>query len=456
MSVKRRLVGMFFAGGFGQAITLLNQILGNGLLSRVWTKGLVADWSVLNSLPSAFAVSDFSIATAAANEMAIAEAQGRREDTIRLLHSSWAFVTIVTLVLFLLLSPIAFLIDFRSWLNLEESANREAQITTVLLLASALLNLQGGPLLAMYRCVEKGARGLFFQNLNRLAEFGAFLIGLLLGQSMIVISLLILVGRVVAMGFNVWDASRCAPHLKLGFRHASFATIKELLGPALAFMGYPVANALMFGVLVSAISAQLGTAAALLFTTIRTMARVIAQVSGTIGNSLWYEFSTAMAKDDFELARKLHRTGVALSVWFSLVACPLMALVGPWLYKVWLNKILVFDPVVAGWLLASVGINSVWSASAAVQVAVNKHQRLVAWVLGVSLVTVGAVSFGGEWLGVGGIAALLAIGELVLLVAVMPRSLQMVKETPKGLMLATLRAPLRLLGRAKSAGADGG
>ena len=71
---------------------------------------------------------------------------------------------------------------------------------------------------------------------------------------------------------------RDIPWIEYGWKHASFAEIRALARPAIAFMGFPIGNALNLQGTLLAVGYALGPTAVVVFGTARTVSRVALQM----------------------------------------------------------------------------------------------------------------------------------------------------------------------------------
>jgi O-antigen/teichoic acid export membrane protein len=137
----------------------------------------------------------------------------------------------------------------------------------------------------------------------------------------------------------------------------------------------------------------------------------------------------------------------------SIIIIAMMTL-GPWFLNHWTGGRVPPSRGLLGILLAVVIANSLWSTSSTLLAAINRHQRLAAWYLFGTSVTVVCTYLLAKHLGLYWAAASLLISELVMNVYVLPASLHLSHDTfaeflasmthfPQSLRPAALMARLR-------------
>jgi O-antigen/teichoic acid export membrane protein len=117
---------------------------------------------------------------------------------------------------------------------------------------------------------------------------------------------------------------------EFGWRHARWSTIHALLRPALAFMGFPIGNALNLQGTVLAVSYALGPTSVVIFGTARTVSRVALQMVQMVNSTFEPEITRAFGAGNMSLLRTLHRRSCQLALLVSLGLVAAMRTVGFW------------------------------------------------------------------------------------------------------------------------------
>jgi O-antigen/teichoic acid export membrane protein len=285
------------------------------------------------------------------------------------------------------------------------------------------------------------------RQLGRLFEFSALVGVVLAGARPGAAAIAFLAGSAAGFGVSWVVLRRAVPWSTFRPARPHPQTFRELLAPGLAFMAFPIGNALSLQGFTIVIGGTLGVVAVVVFSTTRTVTRIALQAMGTINNSIWPELSRSVGGGHLDEARAILRRSVQLSL---IVLCPLvlgLALFGVLIIRWWTHR-LVDPPVPLLLILLLVMVaNSTWYTLSAVLVATNRHRRMAAvYLSGTTAALLAAVPLSSAFGLEGAAAALLAI-DGAMVAYVFPAALRIVQDDPGRF----LRALLDLRGAARSA-----
>jgi O-antigen/teichoic acid export membrane protein len=328
----------------------------------------------------------------------------------------------------------------------------EAREVLIALFAQVAVGNQFAMLDAGYRAGGRYPLGVALRQVSRLVEFAALVGAVLLGGGPGAAAIAFLAGSI--LGFVVsWLILRRAV-LWLSFRPSRprAQTLRSLLAPGLAFLTFPLSNALSVQGLTIVVGSVLGPAAVVVFSTTRTLTRVVTQIMSSINLSIWPELSRSIGGGNLEHARMVLRRAVQLSLVVSLSSAITLIVVGPAVIRAWTHG-LVDPPInLLAILLLVVVANSFWFTLTTSLVATNRHARqAVVYLTSTTVALVLAIPFTSSFGLVGAAVALLAI-DLAMSAYVVPAALRIVEDSPK----AFLRVILDLNGAVRTAAAVGG
>jgi O-antigen/teichoic acid export membrane protein len=241
---------------------------------------------------------------------------------------------------------------------------------------NCLVLLQWSVLMAGYRCTEQYALGMLWVNCIRIVEGASVFIVLFSAARPPQLAALMLL---ISLGGTAWlmvDLRRRAAWLSFGVRHARWERIRQLWRPAAAFMAIPAANAISTQGMTMLVGVLLGPLAVAVYNPMRTLARVVLQLSNAVSNSFWPELSAAFGQNNLPLARKLHRSACQVALTLAFFGMVTLALAGPRIFAVWTHGRIALDAPAFYVLLLSTGAYAAWNASAAVPLAANRHQGM--------------------------------------------------------------------------------
>ena len=108
-------------------------------------------------------------------------------------------------------------------------------------------------------------------------------------------------------------------------------------------MAIPLSNALIFQGMTLTVGGLQAPVAVVVFTTSRTVSRILIQFITLINCAFWPELSAAFGCNDLLLARKLHQRASLFSFWLSIVTSIALAAIGPWLLRFWTGGHIVIN-----------------------------------------------------------------------------------------------------------------
>lgn len=440
-NLTARLLRGIGANAFGQVVTVLIQLVSVPIFIRFWGVNLYGEWLILSAIPAYFALSDVGFGSVAANEMTMRVAQGDRTAALSVFQSTWLLITCISLAIALILSGIIWFIPLEQWLNLTHLNHWEVAGITLLLTLHVLVTQQGGLLNSGFRCEGNYAVGAFYYSLVRLCEFGSISIAVWLGASPLMAALVFLGMRTIMTVAMSLDLKKRSAWIKFGYAEASRDVIKRLAAPAIAFLSFPLGQALSLQGMVIAIAAILGAAPVVLFATLRTLSRFLLQLVGIFNSAIWPELSVAFGTQNLELARKLHHRSCQMALWVSALASLGLTIAGEQILKIWTGGKVVMDAPLFYLLLAVVVSNCLWGTSQMVPMATNQHQRVaLRYITSTVIALLIAVILMPYW-GLRGAAASLLLIDLFMTMYVIRYSLSLVQDRMSNFLLTMVTVP---------------
>jgi O-antigen/teichoic acid export membrane protein len=342
-------------------------------------------------------------------------------------------------------------------LRLSEIGEVDSKWIVFYLGVSVLLGQLEMLLQSAYRAVGRNAFGAFCKSAMSLGAFTATLVSVATGQGPRGTALAFAGTNVAGTLLLATMVKRDIPWIEFGWRHARLGTIRALLRPALAFMGFPIGNALNLQGTVLAVSYAMGPTSVVIFGTARTVSRVALQMVQMVNATFEPEITMAFGAGNIGLLRALHRRSCQLALLVSLGIVAAMKAVGPWLLSHWSGGHVPPSRELLTILLLVVILYALWSTSSTVLTATNQHQRLAVYYLAGTSATCALCYLLARWQGLYGAAASLLGSELVMNSYVLPASLRLSEDTLRGFLSGLLHYPASLrpevlLGRLNHAG----
>ncbi|HEY2040059.1 MAG TPA: lipopolysaccharide biosynthesis protein [Edaphobacter sp.] len=443
-STKRRLVLGFISNWISKLATTIVQLVQVPVFLHFWSVPLYGEWMIVTAIPSYLNVSNFGFGNVAGNEMTMMTARGDRDGALRVFQSCWWLITFICSACIVLLALTLYYTPAAKLLKLHAIDATDTKWIIFYLGCSVLLGQLEALLQSAYRCVGRYPYGSFMKSVFSLSAFAVMLIPVCLGHG----------ARVTALVFASANAfftlvlcvmvRRDLPWIRYGWNHASFAEIRRLTAPAFAFMAFPIGNAFNLQGTLMAVGYALGPTAVVIFGTARTVSRVALQLVQMVNNTFWPEMSSAFGTNDIALTRTLHRRSCQLGLIIAIVIVAAMMTLGPWFLTHWTGGHVPPSRGLLSILLMVVVAYSLWSTSSTLLAAVNKHQKLAAWYLFGTSITVVLTYVLAKYYGLYWAAASLLVSEIVMNMYVLPASLELSHDTFPAFVASMLHYPQSL------------
>ncbi|MEI7805978.1 MAG: hypothetical protein WCI56_11675 [Hyphomicrobiales bacterium] len=410
------LVKNLSANAFGQFVNLANTVFLVPLYLATWGVELYGEWLVLVALPAYFlATADGGFMPVAANEMSIKMAQDRRDEVLRIYHSTWLFISALSILVVLAIAGAMVALGADTIFRFSKIQNDEAENILFCLLLMFVIYLQQGMTQTGLRTVGHYAQGVMVYNLTAFTETVCIAAALFLGARPLTIALLSLAARFVALASNVLLLRQKAAWLKQGVRHARWSEIRRLFVPAVAFLGIPAGNAAIIQGVIIVLHQALGPVAVALYTTTRTLTRMIVQSVGLLAVSSWPEISRYFGAGRMDVLRLMFTHGTQLSAIAAAGFGLLVILAGPFIMVIWTGGRIEPDHMLIAALTAAAMMVAMRAFPETILLATNNHIRYSAYYVSICLGVTAACYPVAKNFGLFGAGILIALGDAVLM-----------------------------------------
>jgi O-antigen/teichoic acid export membrane protein len=438
--LKRRLIAGFGANTFSRLSTTLTQIFSVPVFLSHWGVHLYGEWILLNTIPSYLGLSDVGFGSVAGNEMTMLAASEDYDQALVVFQSVWVLTTVITSLIGLVMLATVWVLPLANWLHMHSMTAMDARLIILLLGLAVLLGMQETLFQAAFRCVGKYPLGTMAKSLVVLAAFLSTMIGVACHLSPVPVAALYAGTNAVGV-LALWILLRReVPWIRFGVRHAQWAVIRRLTGPALSFMSFPLVNALNLQGILVVIGYVMGPIPVVTFNTARTISRSAAQGMNLINNSIWPEMSAAFGMRAMDVARMLHRRACQVSLFLCLGITLAVAVFGDRIWRVWTVGKVPTDPILLNIMLLQMIVSAFWFTSSVVPMATNQHQRMAR-----AMLTATTLALGLAWglmhvstLGLRGAALALLAGDTFTAFYVVRESLGLLGDNLRDFMRSLL------------------
>ncbi|HEY8996418.1 MAG TPA: polysaccharide biosynthesis C-terminal domain-containing protein [Edaphobacter sp.] len=406
-----------------------------------WGVNLYGEWMIVNSVPSYLAFSNIGFGSVAGNEMTMLNSADDREGALRVFQSCWWLIACVCSFTGVLLAAALYFIPVADGLKLHAIDPIDAKWILLYLGLSVLFGQLEQLLQSAYTCIGRYPYGSFMKNLFSLFAFGATLIPVALGKGPRITALVYASANACFTLTLCFMVRHDIPWIRFGWQHARFSEIRRLAGPAIAFMGFPIGNALNLQGTLMAVGYALGPAQVVVFGTARTVSRVALQMVQMVNTTFWPELSLAYGAKNEQLVRTLHRRACQMAFLIAIVIVTCMMSFGPWFLSRWTGGHVPPSRPLLAILLTVVVFYALWSTSSTLLAATNQHQKLAKYYIIGTSITIVFTFLLAKRFGVYGAAASLLISEAVMNSYVLPASIRLSNDTFRGFFGSMLHYP---------------
>ncbi len=440
-STKRRLMLGFLVNWVGRLASTIIQLVQVPVFLHFWSVPLYGEWMIVNSIPAYLSFSNVGFGSVAGNEMTMMVARDDRKGALRVFQSCWWLIALICAASILLLSGGLYALPAARLLKLSTLGEFDAKWIIFYLGVSVLLGQLEQLLQSAYRAIGRYPFGSFLKNMLSLGTFACMIAAVALGAGPRTAALVFASANIAVTLFFCILVRRDIPWLRFGWQYASFGEIRRLARPAIAFMGFPLGNALNLQGTLLAVGYALGPTEVVVFGTARTVSRVALQMVQMVNTTFEPEMSIAFGARNFELTRTLLRRACQLALFVAFGIILGMMTFGPWFLTHWTGGHVPPSRHLLAILLLVVLFYALWSTSATLMTSTNQHQRLATYYICGTGVSCILCYFFARAYGLYGAAASLLIAETVMNLYVVPACLRIARDTLPAFLASLLTIP---------------
>lgn len=440
-STKRRLFLGFLSNWIGRLLSTAVQLVQVPVFLHFWSVPLYGEWMIINSIPSYLTFSNLGFGTVAGNEMTMLVARGERAAALRIFQSCWWLITFICGAVIVMLSGVLYFIPANHMLKLSSMSESDTKWIIFYLGISVLLAQLEQLLQSAYRSVGRYPYGSFLKNIFSLFAYSGMIASVPLGAGPRIAALIYAATNIAGTLFLCIMVQRDIPWVEYGWKHASFGEIRRLTRPAIAYMGFPVGNALSLQGTLLAVGWALGPTAVVVFGTARTVSRIALQMTSMVNGTFEPEMSLAYGAGNLPLLRSLLRRASQLALVVSTTLVIVTLSLGPWFLHHWTGGHVPPSRPLLTLLMLAVVSYSFWSSCSTVLSSTNQHQRLAAYYIvgtGLSCVLCYLVA---PIYGLYGAASSTLVSEIFMNFYVVPACLRVTHDTFPNFFLGLLHYP---------------
>jgi O-antigen/teichoic acid export membrane protein len=353
--LRRRLAAAFTAKLSWVALQFAQQFVLVPVFLFYWGPERYGDWVALFSVASALTLFDFGLVQYYGNSLLIAWARRDSGDFDRTLRVGLGLVGFCALVAVAISAPTAWLSPWVELLNLESVTSHETFGVLLALAVCLAARLPLGLVFAIYRARGDQATGIVAETLASLAQFAAVLTVLHSGGGLVEVAVAHTGAAVAAWIGAVVHIRGLYPDLRIRVARPRRREVASALSVAPYFVAMPAALAVQVYGVVLVVAAIAAPAAAVVYTTHRTLTGAARIVVSHLGQAVATELARQQTEGDVAAFGRLYAFLGRLVGGASGGVAGLIAVLGPSVMSVWTFGKIPFDPTVF-WALLVAGL----------------------------------------------------------------------------------------------------
>jgi O-antigen/teichoic acid export membrane protein len=407
-NAKSRILSGVAAHIYAQGVTVMTQLGSLPIFLSRWTLNEYGQWLMIIAMPAYLTISDVGLLSAAGNLMAIHQARKETGEVNRIFNSSLTAILVLTPLIAVTVGILLLAFTFGL------TPNQRSALYIMIL--SALLTVASGLFEIAYRPFGKYPRVTVLLTTARVVEWAGSIVGLFIGSTLTSAAAGMLVGRALSMLALIVCARRDVPEIHVNLRTADGALIRRLLSSGVGFLSFPFGNIVTLQGMVLLVGAQLGGSAVALFSSIRTLTRMLTQISMLTGRSMAPEISLLYGAGDERAAAELTSRVLWKVVPITIAAALVLAPLGSTILRLWSHGKLAIDNPVYALLLTSAVASSFWQIKSIRLTATNRHSFLAIIFAVVSVFAVFVAYIGDRYFGLTAAAAATCLVDFAMII----------------------------------------
>jgi O-antigen/teichoic acid export membrane protein len=374
MSVYNSIAKNFAANSFGMGVNFVNQIAMVPLFITHWGVDKYADWILITSFSSFFAMTDLGLNRASNNEFVIKYQQKDFETCVKLQTNAFLFILSVFTVFVLAFSIISTIWGFNGILGISVFSETQTSAAFILLLSDVFLTMYGRVYHGVFRATSRTHIAIVIDNLVRVANVIILFFGIYLKID-IVLMLVVYLTPTLAAIFCKHFYSRKIFRMRFSLRKFDSNVFKLLIKPSLAFMFFPLGQAVSSQGLVLVVSTVLGPVILVAFTTTRTLVNFLRQLMNMLSTSINPEICAAYGRKDNKTILDIYHRSLLITFIVTMSSILILSFAGKYIYYEWTKNAILFNNVFFMGMLFSMLFSCLWGLSSVIPLATNTHGR---------------------------------------------------------------------------------
>lgn len=361
-----RIKKIFSLGLIGNALTIASNFLIPPLFISSLGEERYGTWLYLFSIPMSLAMLDFGISAAISTDVYKKHAEGFLADASATFKTGIKTISLIVSLVFILLSALVAA-------HYAKNGSAEDHLVVIILGAYILIGFQGEICSAAYKVSAQFQRFQLATVSFRAAEIVATVL-LIARNNFVEMATALLVIRTLSSAGIAYQGYRLAPYLFTGDWYKK-SPLKALWLPSAMYAVNPLIMFVSLQVPLLVLTPIVGFSGVVVYTTIRTLARLPLQISSQVSFSLFTEYTRMAGNGDSQVVMRFYTKGaLAIGSIFG-VYLVIGTVLGPAFYNFWIGNAPADFRIIFGILLGEALLESAMRHRISLSSAFNRHVK---------------------------------------------------------------------------------
>lgn len=339
-----------------------------------WGLDKYADWILITSLSTFFGITDLGLNRASNNEFVIKFNQKEYDTCLKLQSNAFLFVLIIFGLLLVTAGLIYSVFGFKEMLGVNSFDENETSFAFVILLCEVFIMMYGRVYHGIYRATSRTHIVIILDNLIRVSELIILLIGIYFKIDVVQILIFYISPSIIGV-FLKHIKSQKMFKSGISISYFDLNTLKLMLKPSLAFMFFPLGQAISNQGLVLVIKMLLGGPALVVFTTTRTLVNFMRQLMNMLSTSINPEICAAYGRNDFDNILNIYNRSFVVTLIFTLLSGIGLLIFGEYIFLEWTRNTILFNSTFFTGMIFVLTISCLSGLSSVIPLSTNTHFR---------------------------------------------------------------------------------
>lgn len=301
-------------------------------------------WLTISSVVSWMSFFDIGLGNGLRNKLATSLAKGDFREAKQYVSTTYAVLSIISIILFLLILILSPLVNWKEFLNIPSSVKDDIQFVVLIVLVSFCAQFIVQTLNTVLTASHEPAKAAFLSFLGQVGILVAvFILKLYVpGSLTILVIVLTSIPVLILLIASLVLYSSKLRHLSPSFKLIDFTYAGRILNVGGAFFIIQIGALVLFQTGNIIITKVIGPAAVTEFNVAYKLFSIVTMISTIIVTPYWSAFTDAVAKGDYAWMRNNMKAIRKIWMILSIVAVFLFFISG-FIYKVWVGESVVVN-----------------------------------------------------------------------------------------------------------------